>query len=148
MIMANLPVYWRDAYEMDDGPKGTTKVLQDVKITIDPGHIGGDWVEWDDRHFTIGFNTFEIREGDMTLRVAKILERDLSALGAVVHLTRSDNNPVTKVRPEDFVDEAQIRRRPQPPRQSVFYVTGGVFRTLLHEPCRSPRRGISRTAGV
>lgn len=76
--------YWRSTFELDDLPTNSAKPLTGVRIVVDPGHIGGDWVAWDDRHFKIGSNTIEIREGEMNLRVAKILMRDLSQLGAVV----------------------------------------------------------------
>lgn len=99
--------YWRTTYEMDDLPPNSSKPLQGIKIAIDPGHIGGKWVQWDDRHFKIGTNNMEVKEGELTLRVAKILERDLTALGAEVMLTRTSNNPVTEARPEDLKSEAR-----------------------------------------
>ncbi len=99
--------YWRDAHELRDVPVGSHRPLEGVRIVIDPGHIGGDWVQWDDRYFQLGQDTLEIREGEMTMRVARLLVRDLSLLGATVLLTRQDNEPVTDRRPEEFIDEAR-----------------------------------------
>lgn len=122
--------YWRDTYEMDDVPSGSSKPLAEVKIAIDPGHIGGSWVTWDDRHFAIGRNTIEVREGEMTLRVANILKRDLSALGATVELTRPDNNPVTDQRPDQFDGEARAylkRKRMLPSRRAIRATAKKMF---------------------
>lgn len=108
------PKYWRTIYEMDDLPANSNRPLEGVKIAIDPGHIGGEWVQWDDRHFKIGTGNMEVREGEMTMKVAKILERDLTLLGAQVFLTRTSNNPITEARPDDLRDEARaylIRKR-------------------------------------
>lgn len=99
--------YWRTTYELDAIPDGSKKVLEGVKIAIDPGHIGGEWVKWDDRHFKIYSSHGEVREGELTLKVAKILERDLTSLGAIVRLTRTSNNPVTELRPENLQTEAR-----------------------------------------
>lgn len=122
--------YWRDTYVMNDVPANSNRPLQDVKIAIDPGHIGGDWVQWDDRHFALGVNTIEVREGEMTLRVAKILERDLTALGAIVQLTREDNNPVTTLRPEQLSAEARnylLRKRMIPSSKAIKSTTKKMF---------------------
>lgn len=107
------PNYWRTAAQLPDLEENTARPLEGLRIAIDPGHIGGDWVTWDDRHFKIGRDTIEIREGEMTLRVAKILKRDLSLLGARVFLTRTSNNPVTEERVETLEDEARdyLRQR-------------------------------------
>lgn len=131
---AHLPgepeTYWRDTYEMDDAPEASPRLLEDVKVAIDPGHIGGDWVRWDDRHFAIGMHTIEVREGEMTLRVARLLERDLGALGAIVQLTRYDNNPVTDLRPEGLYDEARaylMRKRMIPSSKRIKDTTKKMF---------------------
>lgn len=106
-VPADGPRYWRPARELDELPPNSGKPLQELVIALDPGHIGGRWVTWDDRHFKIGKDTLEVREGEMALRVAKILERDLSRLGATVVLTRESNNPVTRFRIEDLRGEAR-----------------------------------------
>ena len=109
--------YWRPANELNDLPENSSKPLQDLVIAVDPGHIGGEWTTWDDRHFTIGKDTIAVEEGVMTLKVAKILEHDLTQLGATVVLTRATENPVTPQRVEDLHDEARtylIRKKKTP----------------------------------
>lgn len=101
------PNFWRRPVDLPDLPANSTRPLEGLRVAIDPGHIGGKWVTWDDRHFRIGKDTIEVREGEMTLRVAKILERDLSLLGATVLLTRDSNNPVTEERVETLQEEAR-----------------------------------------
>ena len=122
--------YWRDPYQLNDAPKNSPRVLEGIKIAIDPGHIGGDWVKWDDRHFKLGTNTIEVREGEMTLRVARILERDLTALGAKVYLTRTHNEPTTDLRPDDLQIEARnylIRKRKLPSRRAIASTAKYMF---------------------
>jgi N-acetylmuramoyl-L-alanine amidase len=79
------------------------KPLAGLKIALDPGHLGGSWAKMEERWFRIG-NTLPVTEGDMTLRVAKLLVPRLKALGAEVFLTRSNTAPVTGIRP------SQLRR--------------------------------------
>ena len=132
--------YWRDVHEMDEVRPNSSKPLEGVKIAIDPGHIGGDWVRWDDRHFTLGRDTIEVREGEMTLRVAKILERDLTTLGAVVFLTRADNNPVTDLRVDGLYNEARsylIRKRRLPSRKSIADTAKAMFAISSEIRCRA-----------
>ncbi len=101
------PKFWRAPTELPDLPPNSSKPLQGLRIAIDPGHIGGKWVTWDDRHYIIGRDTISVNEGEMTLQVAKILERDLGLLGATVILTRPDLEPVTHERIETLRDEAR-----------------------------------------
>jgi hypothetical protein len=106
-LPAPAPVFWRRPVDMAGLDPNSTRPLEGIHIAVDPGHIGGRWVTWDDRHFRIGRDTIEVREGEMTLKVAKILERDLAILGAKVSLTRSENHPVTEERIETLQDEAR-----------------------------------------
>ncbi len=105
-LSATPPKFWRTPVEMPDLRANSSKPLQGIRIAVDPGHIGGKWVTWDDRHFKVGRDTLSVNEGEMTLKVAKILERDLTLLGAEVILTRTSNNPVTTERIETLQDEA------------------------------------------
>ncbi len=127
--------YWRDTYQMDDLPEGSAKVLDGIRIAVDPGHIGGEWVRWDDRHFKIGSHSTEVREGELTLKVAKILERDLTTLGAEVFLTRSKNEPVTTDRADDMVEAARahILRKKKIPSKNYLAYTAGRFFALSSE---------------
>jgi N-acetylmuramoyl-L-alanine amidase len=95
------PRLWRPR---SDIPSQSGKPLSGLRIAIDPGHIGGKWAEIEERWFQIGKNK-PIAEGDMTLRVAKLLVQRLKALGAEVWLTRSSSDPLTKLRP------AQLRKQ-------------------------------------
>lgn len=105
------PKYWRGPTELPDLPPNSTKPLEGILITIDPGHIGGKWVTWDDRHFKIGRDTIPVKEGEMTLKVAHILKRDLEILGARVILTREEPEPVTEERVDTLQDEARAYLR-------------------------------------
>lgn len=92
------PRYWR---KLADIPRGNDpkKPLAGLKIAIDPGHIGGDWAKMEERWFQIG-ETQPVTEGDMTLRVAKLLAPQLTAMGADVTLIRAEPGPTTPERPE------------------------------------------------
>ena len=89
------PAYWRGRAEHSGEPD---KPLAGLNIAIDPGHLGGSWAKIEERWFRIG-KSKPVTEGDMTLRVAKLLSARLSALGAKVSLTRSRSGPVTSARP-------------------------------------------------
>jgi len=94
--------YWRKAKEI---PMVPDKPLAGLKIAIDPGHIGGSWAKMEERWFQIG-NSKPVTEGDMTLKVAKMVAPRLEALGAEVFLTRTKNWPVTSQRPDKLEDAA------------------------------------------
>ena len=92
-------VAWRSLRALPAFEPG--KPLAGIKIAIDPGHLGGNWARMEERWFQIG-NTEPVTEGDMTLKVAKLLVPRLTALGAEVFLTRSKPGPVTSARPSQF----------------------------------------------
>ena len=92
-------VSWRSRRALPAFEPG--KPLAGLKIAIDPGHLGGNWARMEERWFQIG-NTTPVTEGDMTLKVAKLLVPRLTALGAEVFLTRSKPGPVTSARPSQF----------------------------------------------
>lgn len=125
------PRYWRSPLEMEDLEKNSTRPLEGIHIAIDPGHIGGQWTTWDDRHFRIGNrDDIEVREGEMTLIVAKILQRDLSLLGAVISLTREENHPVTTARPETLIPDAKaylLQRGVFPSPSSITKTAKAMF---------------------
>ncbi len=72
-----------------------------LHIALDPGHIGGQWAKIEERWFQIG-DAPPVEEGEMTLRVAKMLAPKLRQLGAHVSFVRAKNEPVTPFRPADF----------------------------------------------
>jgi N-acetylmuramoyl-L-alanine amidase len=75
-------------------------------VAIDPGHIGGDWAKMERREFSIGQER-PVREGELTLAVAKELLPRLQSLGVHPVLIRDGLQPVTPRRPGDFRDLAQ-----------------------------------------
>ncbi len=88
------------------GPRTKAKPLLGVRIAIDPGHLGGSYAKMEERWFQIG-NAKPVTEGDMTLKVAKLMAPQLEALGAKVSLTRLKAGPVTSLRPGELKDEAR-----------------------------------------
>ncbi len=98
---------WTPPWQMERLPPNSNQPLQGIHIAIDPGHIGGQWADLEGRKYVIGEDTIPVEEGEMTLKVAKILERDLTALGATISLTRWEEEPVTKLRPDDLKTEAR-----------------------------------------
>lgn len=97
--------YWRPASALTKRPP-VGKPLQGLKVAIDPGHIGGEWAQMEERWFAID-QAEPVKEGEMTLRVAKILAPRLEALGAKVSLVRNAREPVAKTRPSDFLPLAK-----------------------------------------
>lgn len=98
-----VPAYWRRLNQLP--PIEPEKPLAGLKIALDPGHIGGTWAKMEERWFKIG-SSKPVTEGDMTLKVAKMLVPRLEKLGAEVFLTRSRAWPVTSLRPGKLEDEA------------------------------------------
>ncbi len=91
------PSQWRPAQAL--GPAEAGKPLAGVKIALDPGHLGGAWARMEERFFQLG-ESKPVQEGDLTLRVAKMLAPRLEQLGAQVSMVRSSTDPVTQRRPE------------------------------------------------
>ena len=98
------PRFWRTAAQLGVAPEG--QPLAGLKIALDPGHLGGKWAQMEERFFQIG-ESRPVTEGDMTLRVAKMVVPKLQALGAEVSLVRDSTEPVTNERPETLRDAAR-----------------------------------------
>lgn len=103
------PRPWKSTAALPPAPDG--KPLDGLHIAIDPGHIGGDWAKIEERWLQVG-NSPPIREGDMTLLVAKLLKPKLEALGAVVSLVRTKTEPVTPLRPDSLAELAKDSSKP------------------------------------
>lgn len=104
------PRYWKPASARR--PASTEQPLRGVSIALDPGHLGGSWAKMEERWFQIGGGgTQPVTEGDMTLRVAKLLAARLRALGAEVSLVRDAARPVTSLRPGDLRKAAREELR-------------------------------------
>ncbi len=101
------PRFWRRAVELDGRPD---KPLAGLHVAIDPGHIGGEFARMEERWFQIGKDP-PVMEGEMTLRVAKLMKPRLERLGARVSLVRAKNEPVTWKRPKDFRKLAAVELR-------------------------------------
>ncbi len=98
------PRFWRLPSQLGPPPEG--QPLAGLKIALDPGHLGGTWAKMEERWFQIG-ESRPVTEGDMTLRVARLLAPKLKALGADVSLVRDSTEPVTQNRPETLREAAR-----------------------------------------
>ncbi len=106
------------------------KPLANLHIAIDPGHIGGEWAKLEERWFQIGDGT-PVMEGEMTLRVAKLLKPMLEDLGAKVSLVRKTTDPVTPLRPESLKELAAESAADDPASlrkfaEKLFYRTAEI----------------------
>lgn len=95
--------YWRDPKTL---PSNNDQPLAGLTIALDPGHLGGSWAKMEERWFQIG-DTEPIKEGDLTLKTAKLLAPDLLKLGAKVVFVHSNPGPVTSLRPDDLRSQAR-----------------------------------------
>lgn len=111
------PRFWRAASEL---PAATERQpLKGYKIAIDPGHLGGRWAKMEARWFQLGQDT-PVTEGDMTLRVARILAKKLRTLGAEVMLVRNSPVPTTAKRPQSLESRAIQSLGDKPPTQEAI----------------------------
>jgi N-acetylmuramoyl-L-alanine amidase len=129
--------YWRPRSAI---PKDSGKPLAGVKITIDPGHIGGKWAKMEERWFQIG-DSKPVTEGDMTLRVAKLVKPRLEALGAQVTLTRSGSEPITSRRPAAVRKLAVESLREKGDKATKFAITKESER-LFYRTAEIRRRAV------
>ena len=87
---------------------GPLPPLDQIHIAIDPGHIGGEFADIEQRNFAPfpdDPDQIPVREGDLTLATAQHLKPLLEKLGAKVTLIRNTLEPVTEQRPEDFLPD-------------------------------------------
>ena len=101
---ARIPRLWRPAKSLP--PAKATKPLAGLRIALDPGHLGGRWAKMEERWFQVG-NTKPVTEGDLTLRVSRLLALRLRKLGATVLFVRNSTQPITSKRPANFKDLAR-----------------------------------------
>jgi len=115
-----VPRLWRPAKSLP--PAKGHKPLSGLRIALDPGHLGGEWAKMEERWFQVD-STQSVQEGDLTLKVARLLAPRLRELGAKVFFVRNSNEPVTAKRPDDFRDLARkvlIRNGVPQPRADVL----------------------------
>jgi N-acetylmuramoyl-L-alanine amidase len=111
---------WWVAPDALPNDKEGTAPLAGFHIALDPGHLGGDWARMEERWFRIS-DARPVREGDMTLRVARLLASRLRSLGSRVSLVRAKAEPVTPDRPADFEKIARqllLRAGVEDPREN------------------------------
>ena len=94
-----VPRLWRPAKSLPRAKR--EKPLSGLRIALDPGHIGGKWAKMEERWFQVD-DTPPVKEGDLTLRVARLLGPRLRKLGAQISFVRNGTQPVTSKRPDDF----------------------------------------------
>ena len=116
----SVPRLWRPAKSLLAARPG--KPLSRLKVALDPGHLGGNWAKMEERWFQVG-NSEPVQEGDLALRVARLLGRRLRQLGAKVSFVRISNEPITAKRPDDFRELARkilIKNGVPQPRADVL----------------------------
>jgi N-acetylmuramoyl-L-alanine amidase len=115
-----VPRLWRTAQSLPTTSRD--KPLLGLRIALDPGHLGGNWAKMEERWFQVG-DSKPVQEGDLTLRVARLLATRLRALGAKVSFVRNTNEPTTGKRPDDFRELARkilIKNGVAQPRTDVL----------------------------
>ncbi|MEY2439557.1 MAG: hypothetical protein QOI34_942 [Verrucomicrobiota bacterium] len=115
-----VPRLWRPAKSLPAA--NPEKPLSGLRIALDPGHLGGKWAKMEERWFQVG-DASPVCEGDLTLRVARLLAPKLQKLGAKVSFVRQTAEPVTTKRPDDFEELAKtilIRNGVPQPREDVL----------------------------
>ncbi len=119
--------FWKPVADLP--PASDDQPLDGVHIALDPGHIGGDFAKMEERWFQIG-DEKPVMEGEMSLTVAKLIEKRLTNLGAKVSLVRKKNAPVTKERAEEFLQLSQQRaaspNEAQKLAERLFYRTAEI----------------------
>ncbi len=99
-----VPRLWHPARSLSHAK--ADKPLSGLRIALDPGHLGGKWARMEERWFQVG-NTQPVQEGDLILKVARLLAPRLRELGAKVSFVRDRNEPITAKRPDDFRELAR-----------------------------------------
>ena len=115
-----VPRLWRPAKSLPSAK--LEKPLSGLKIALDPGHLGGKWAKMEERWFHVG-SSAPVEEGELTLRVSRLLAARLRELGAKVLFVRNSNEPITSKRPDDFRELARkilIKNGVPQPRADVL----------------------------
>lgn len=91
-VAKRVPRKWRLPAELPAAPEG--KPLARFRVALDPGHIGGKWALMEERSFARPGDA-PVREGDMTLLVARLVAKEARALGAEVSMVRDGADPLS-----------------------------------------------------
>ena len=100
------PRWFRTPAEFRAESHPLNRPLEGLRVAVDPGHIGGQWAELEERS-TRYHGSAPVREGDLNLITSRILKQELTDLGANVFVVRDSTDPVTPYRPRDFMPEAR-----------------------------------------
>jgi hypothetical protein len=95
-----------------------TNVAQPLTICLDPGHLGGDWAQLEERSFRVGDDP-PVREWDLNLRTAEHIGIGLERAGFRVVWAKREPAPVTPLRPEHFRPRALLALLDQPTTAST-----------------------------
>ncbi len=120
--------YWRTKEEL--GVRSGERALEGIKVTLDPGHIGGKCAKMEERWFVIG-DSLPVMEGEMALLVAQLIKPQLEALGAIVTLTRGENKPVARFRSPHYqaLAKAKVEALDLDPALTELYAEKMFYRT-------------------
>jgi len=77
------------------------KPLCGLRICLDPGHIGGEWSDVEERKFTIGRDR-PVEEAELNCITCRWIGKQLEAAGAEVVWSRQLGVPATALRPADL----------------------------------------------
>ena len=91
--------FWRPASSLAPAPP--RRCLLGLHVALDPGHLGGQWAKMEERWYQMGTGG-SVKEGEMTLRAAKLLKTKLERAGAMVSMVRDYMQPTTNMRPANF----------------------------------------------
>ncbi|MFU8892603.1 MAG: N-acetylmuramoyl-L-alanine amidase [Luteolibacter sp.] len=125
---ASVPRIWQPGAKLAPAPED--RPLDGLHIAIDPGHIGGEWAKMEERWFSLNGEP-AVTEGDMTLKVARMLKPELEKLGARVTLVRDKPEPITPMRPEMLLEIAAEQSDTSPAAmqrlaERLFYRTAEI----------------------
>src|SRR5262249_43790383 len=101
---ARIPRFWRPGKSLPLAKPN--KPLSGLRVALDPGHLGGKWAKMEERWFHLD-DSKPVTEGDLALRVSRMLASRLKKLGATVLFVRNSTGPITSKRPGDFKELAR-----------------------------------------
>lgn len=104
--------WWRSPKEIRNIAEEPGLPLSGLHLALDPGHIGGEWAEIEGRNFKINSEDFPVREGELVLEVARLVQIELVRMGAKVSLLRNGNFPLNPRSPEAYFSVASERIGP------------------------------------
>jgi N-acetylmuramoyl-L-alanine amidase len=105
------------------------KPLAGLRICLDPGHIGGDWADMEERHFRIGKGPW-VDEATLNFETCKWIDQGLKDAGAEVFWTKQLGVPVTAKRPADFVRQAITLMWRQDEKKAARSPEAGLLKLL------------------